>query len=87
MAISALALGVDKIIAFLKAVTKTQKSILIRNTGIRIIFYIVKFGSKGVIRHLETLIDILSPLLSDDLLINKVGASNCIRLLAETSFP
>lgn len=77
-AICSISLSFDKIAPFLKAVLKTQKSPLIRNTGLRTIYYIIKLMSKGITKHLKTLIEMLQPLLFDELLINKVAATNCL---------
>lgn len=86
-AICSISLSFDKIAPFLKAVLKTQKSPLIRNTGLRTIYYIIKLMSKGITKHLKTLIEMLQPLLFDELLINKVAATNCLQILAESTFP
>ena len=47
-AILSLAIGSEKLLPFLKAVCKTQKSPLIRNTGLKIIYYTIKFSNKRI---------------------------------------
>lgn len=55
---------------FLRAISTTQKSPLIRNTALRVILYSIRLNSTGIKAHFKELMNLLHGLLKDELASN-----------------
>lgn len=86
-AVVAGALGVPQFLPFLRAVCKSKKSWEARHTGCKIIHQIAILFGCGVLPFLQSFVEILKPLLSDEQLKIKVLACMAVTSLAEASSP
>lgn len=68
---------------FLRAISTTQKSPLIRNTALRVILYSIRLNSTGIKAHFKELMNLLHGLLKDELASNWILAIKCIQSLVE----
>lgn len=86
-AVVAGALGVPQFLPFLKAVCKSKKSWEARHTGCKIIQQIAILFGCGVLPFLQSFVEILKPLLSDEQMKIKVLACIAVTSLAEAASP
>lgn len=90
-AIVASALGLLKVLPFVKAVIRSKKSWQARHTGIRIVHHICILlgGGNGalILPFLAQLIDVLQPGLSDELIQVRTVSANTTALLGESVQP
>lgn len=90
-AIVASAIGMLKVLPFVKAVIRSKKSWQARHTGIRIVHHICILlgGGNGalILPYLSQLLDILQPGLSDELVQVRVVTANTMALLGESVRP
>ncbi|GEQ68139.1 hypothetical protein JCM33374_g1806 [Metschnikowia sp. JCM 33374] len=91
LAVVSTALGLAKVLPFLKAVIRSKKSWQARHTGIRTVHHICILSGGGngasILPHLSQLVDVLSPGISDDLLQVRTATANTFALLAESVHP
>ena len=65
IAVFASALGISKIIPFLKAVCQTKKSWLAKHTGLKVIQQLAILMGCSILPYLKALVDIIEPSLAD----------------------
>lgn len=90
-AVVAGALGLVKVLPFVRAVMRSQKSTNARHTGIRIVHHICVDSGGGngahILPFLPNLLDVLAPGLSDDLSHVRTATANTVALLADSVLP
>lgn len=89
-AVVASALGLAKVLPFVKAVIRLKKSWHARHTGIRIVHHVcVVLGSHGaqLLPHLPQLAEVLLPGLTDELVQVRTATANTVALVAESVLP
>lgn len=86
-AVVAQALGIPSLLSFLRAVCRSQKSWQARHTGIKIVQQIGILMGFGVLPHLEALVEIVAPGLTDEQQKVRTVTALALAALAEASTP
>jgi splicing factor 3B subunit 1 len=86
-AVIANSLGIQSLIPFLKAISRTKKNWIIRNTGIRIIQQIAILMGSTILPYLNQLIHCIYKKLNDEVVNVRMAAASTISSLAEAASP
>eukprot|EP00127_Corallochytrium_limacisporum_P004196 Clim_evm141s157 gene=Clim_evmTU141s157 len=87
LAVTASALGTNSMIPFLKAVCHSQKRWEARHTGATVVRQLAFLTGFAVLSHLNELVEILVPLLDDDVPPVRIIAAHAISQLAKVCAP